>query len=111
MDRGPIHIIEAGIVTQLEELGWRVKFDGHHQFEEISDSLKEDPPIGILKNPRLVSRVTEAVANAVGGHAHKGELPVTIGGDHSLVRSPLPLPRRLIPYFSTPRLLVPSLEP
>lgn len=90
MDRGPIHIIEAGIVTQLEELGWQVKFDGHHQFEEISDSLKEDPPIGILKNPRLVSRVTEAVANAVGGHAHKGELPVTIGGDHSLVRSSSP---------------------
>ncbi|KAJ3548751.1 hypothetical protein NMY22_g1143 [Coprinellus aureogranulatus] len=84
VDRGPIHIVEAGIITQLEELGWKVKFDGHHQFEDINTSLKEDPPIGLLKNPRLVSRVNEAVANVVGAHAQKGELPVTIGGDHSL---------------------------
>jgi len=64
-------------------LGWRVKFDGHHQFEEINAST--DPPIGILKNPRLVSRVTKSVAEVVGEHVVKGELPVTLGGDHSLV--------------------------
>lgn len=84
VDRGPIQIVEAGIIEQLEGLGWAVKFDGHHEFEGISASITSDPPIGILKNPRLVSRVTEAVANVVGGHAQKGELPVTIGGDHSL---------------------------
>lgn len=84
VDRGPIHIVEAGIVQQLEGLGWKVKFDGHHEFEDINSSLTSDPPIGLLKNPRLVSRVTEAVAKVVGGHAQNGELPVTIGGDHSL---------------------------
>ncbi|KAJ4000496.1 Ureohydrolase [Lentinula boryana] len=107
VDKGPIHLVEAGLVNQLEELGWNVKFDGHHQFEDIKFTLSSssvdsaaptassadndtstsnhwDPPIGILKNPRLVSRVCEEVAKVVSGHAKKGELPVTLGGDHSL---------------------------
>jgi len=82
VDQGPIHVVRAGLADQIEELGWIVQFDGHHQFEEVSAT--NDPPIGILKNPRLVSRVSEAVAKVVGGHAQKGQLPVTIGGDHSL---------------------------
>lgn len=81
-------------MQQLEGLGWNVKFDGHHQFEEIHTD--DDPPIGILKNPRFVSKVCQAVAKAVGGHAAKGELPVTLGGDHSLVwRSIVSILRRL----------------
>ncbi|KAI6127717.1 Ureohydrolase [Pisolithus thermaeus] len=83
VDRGPIHLVEAGLITRLEELGWHVLFDGHHQFEEISAA--SDPPVGKLKNPRLVSRVCESVANAVGTHVRNGQLPVTLGGDHSLV--------------------------
>ncbi|KAI5114925.1 hypothetical protein M0805_001370, partial [Coniferiporia weirii] len=43
-----------------------------------------NPPIGILKNPHLVSRASRAVADAVGAHARNGELSVTIGSDHSL---------------------------
>ncbi|KAJ6618883.1 hypothetical protein B0H10DRAFT_2217372 [Mycena sp. CBHHK59/15] len=82
VDQGPIHMVEAGLLDQLKELGWAVKFDGHHQFEEVN--TVSDPPVGKLKNPRLVSGVTEAVAKVVGGHAKKGELPVTLGGDHSL---------------------------
>ncbi|KZT26634.1 Ureohydrolase [Neolentinus lepideus HHB14362 ss-1] len=82
VDKGPIHIVEAGLLTQLKELGWNVQFDGHHQFEEISAA--NDPPIGKLKNPRFVSKVTKAVAQVVGDHAKKGKLPLTIGGDHSL---------------------------
>jgi arginase len=87
VDRGPIHLVEAGLIDQLRELGWTVKFDGHHQFEEIL--APDDPPIGKVKNPRLVSKVTEAVAQTVGGHVKGGELPVTLGGDHSLVSSNL----------------------
>ena len=75
--------MQAGLVSQIQELGWVVKFDGHHQFEEVS--AENDPPIGILKNPRLVSNVSRAVAEVVGHHAKAGQLPVTIGGDHSLV--------------------------
>lgn len=76
-------MVEAGLINQLEGLGWKVKFDGHHQFEDIKAA--DDPPIGILKNPRLVSRVTKSVARVVGDHIAKRELPVTLGGDHSLV--------------------------
>lgn len=75
--------MQAGLVSQLQELGWKVKFDGHHQFEEIN--AESDPPIGILKNPRLVSRVTKSVAEVIGRHIARGELPLTLGGDHSLV--------------------------
>ncbi|KAF8201773.1 arginase [Pholiota molesta] len=82
VDQGPIHLVEAGLIKQIENLGWIVKFDGHHQFEGINAA--DDPPIGILKNPRLVSRVTQSVAQVVAGHVAKGELPVTLGGDHSL---------------------------
>lgn len=84
VDQGPVSLVKAGLVQQLESLGWAVKFDGHHQFEDIAAAVGEDAPIGILKNPRLVSRVTEAVSKAVGAHAAKGELPLTLGGDHSL---------------------------
>ncbi len=45
----------------------------------------DDQPIGILKNPRTVSRVTKAVAGMVAEYAKNGALPVTLGGDHSLV--------------------------
>ncbi|KIP12331.1 hypothetical protein PHLGIDRAFT_113806 [Phlebiopsis gigantea 11061_1 CR5-6] len=84
VDQGPIHLIEAGLPRQLEELGWEVHFDGHHQFEDISASIASDPPIGKLKNPRTVSKVCEAVAKVVGKHAREGVLPLTLGGDHSL---------------------------
>ena len=70
MDQGPIHLVNAGLVDQLKDLGWQVQFDGHHQFEEVS--AERDPPIGVLKNPRLVSNVSKAVAESVGAHARKG---------------------------------------
>ncbi|CAL1705638.1 unnamed protein product [Somion occarium] len=82
VDKGPIYLVEAGLPQQLADLGWQVQFDGHHQFEEISAA--SDPPIGKLKNPRFVSKVCQAVAQVVGGHAKKGQLPLTLGGDHSL---------------------------
>jgi len=82
VDKGPIHLVESGLIDQIAELGWKVKFDGHHQFEEAN--AEQDTPIGILKNPRLVSRVTKAVAEVVGAHAKNRELPITLGGDHSL---------------------------
>jgi arginase len=40
-----------------------------------------------MKNAQLVSDVCERLSQVVGTHAGRGELPVTIGGDHSLVRS------------------------
>lgn len=99
MDKGPIHLVEAGLINQIEELGWRVVFDGHHQFEDIpADPLAPpngnpsddsavstlDASLARLKNPLFVARVCENVAAAVQAHAERGQLPVTLGGDHSL---------------------------
>jgi len=84
VDQGPIHLVEAGLPRQLEELGWKVHFDGHHQFEDVSAAIGPDSPIGKLKNPRRVSKVCQSVAKVVGEHAKRGQLPVTLGGDHSL---------------------------
>lgn len=83
VDHGPIHLVEAGLQQQLKDLGWQVQFDGHHQFEEISEL--NDPPIGKMKNPRFVSRVCKAVAGVVSDHVRRGQFPVVLGGDHSLV--------------------------
>lgn len=87
VDEGPIKLVEAGLLDDLKGLGWSVDFGGHHQFETIEAA--DDPPIGKLLKPRLVSKVCEAVAKTVGDHAKRGSLPVTLGGDHSLVRSSL----------------------
>lgn len=46
-----------------------------------------DPDIGKMKKPRLVSAVCERVGKEVGDIAKKGWLPLTLGGDHSLVSS------------------------
>jgi arginase len=83
VDQGPIRLVEAGLVEQLKGLGWNIIFDGHHRIEEHSNL--DDPPIGKLKNPRTVSQVNSSVAKVVMNHAKNGVLPVTLGGDHSLV--------------------------
>jgi arginase family enzyme len=44
-----------------------------------------DADIGMMKKPRLVSEVNKQLAGRVGEVVKKGWLPVTLGGDHSLV--------------------------
>ena len=53
------------------------------------NGVSGDPPIGILKNPRLVSGVCRELRDVVRGHCERGELVLTVGGDHSLVSSSL----------------------
>jgi arginase len=82
VDTGPINLVQAGLIEQIKELGWQVEFGGHHQFEDIKADTNQE--VGIVKRPRLVSRVTKEVATVIGGHAKAGRLPLTLGGDHSL---------------------------
>lgn len=84
VDTGPVALISGGLLKQIEKLDWKVKYD-----EPMSDSFlrlsrTEDPDIGMMINPRTVSKVTKEVARLVGASAHAGELPLTLGGDHSL---------------------------
>ncbi|CAG8617948.1 6606_t:CDS:2 [Racocetra fulgida] len=82
VDEGPIKMVEYGLIEQLLEMGWNVEFDGHHKLTDLKPA--EDPNIGKLKKPRYVSRVTKAVAEAVESNLRKGQLALTLGGDHSL---------------------------
>ncbi|PWN49459.1 putative arginase [Violaceomyces palustris] len=84
VDTGPNSLVAAGLIEQLQSLGWNVDFEGHQQFEGVNATLAQDEDIGKMKNPRSVSSVTEAVANTVEKHAKAGKLPLTLGGDHSL---------------------------
>ena len=88
VEHGPMHLIKAGLIDQVAALGWQVNFGGHHQFGDIT--VENDPPRGIVKRPRLVSKVCENLARVVGEHVQRGHLPLTLGGDHSLVRSLIP---------------------
>lgn len=39
-------------LDDVKNLGWAIDFADHHQFQVIDE--KDDPPIGMLKRPRLV---------------------------------------------------------
>lgn len=84
VDTGPVSLVKAGICEQLESLGWKVDFTGHHSFDHINEGIANDTDIGMMKLPRTVSAVTKQVAEVVESHAKQGKLPLTLGGDHSL---------------------------
>ncbi|KAL9931650.1 hypothetical protein V8E36_009436 [Tilletia maclaganii] len=84
VEAGAVFLVEAGLVSQVEELGYTVRFDGHNQFDPLNRQSLDDEPIGKMLFPRTVSKVAQAVSKIVAGHALAGELPLTLGGDHSL---------------------------
>jgi arginase len=52
VDTGPLKLIEAGLLDDIKSLGWDVDYADQMHFEPMSE--EQDPPIGILKRPRLV---------------------------------------------------------
>lgn len=80
VDLAPKKLREAGIISQIEELGWTVKDYGDHSFSPVEN----DPPVGILKNTRTVGLACKKISELVKESASKGEFVYTIGGDHSL---------------------------
>lgn len=85
VDTGPNSLVEADLIQQLEELEWKVHFQGHQQFDDINNIIQQDPDIGKMKQPRAVSEVSKRVAKAVEAASRNGSVPLTLGGDHSLV--------------------------
>jgi arginase len=85
VDTGPHHLIDFGLLGQIEELGYTVSFGGHQQFAPVMESSKgNDPDIGKLKRPKYVGSVTRALKQAVEETCKRGQLALTLGGDHSL---------------------------
>ena len=66
---GPLQLIEAGLVGDIENLGWKVDFVGADKLGEsiTAENGGSDPDIGKLKKPRLVSKVRGAKATSVCG--------------------------------------------
>jgi arginase len=83
VDTAPILLNQYGLPSQLDQLGWQVK---------INDTLQNcnqwkpesDPDVGVIKAPRFVGAVNKALADEVRQHCERGELALTLGGDHSL---------------------------
>lgn len=94
VDLGPNALVQSGLLDQIKSLGWNVTYDGAKPFADIPRSSPEEArkeaAQGKMKNARVVSDVCQRLAKVVGEHAGRGELPVTVGGDHSLVSVTLP---------------------
>ncbi|KNE64043.1 arginase [Allomyces macrogynus ATCC 38327] len=88
VENGPQTLAEFGLHQQLRDLDWNVTVDARCQDLTHLQPLS-DPDIGKLKKPRYVSAVCEYLANVVEEHAKRGELVLTIGGDHSLAMGTL----------------------
>ena len=85
VDTGPHHLIDFGLLDQIKELGYDVSFGGHQQFARaMVMSNEEDPDIGKMKRPKYVGNVTRELSKVVEERCRKGELALTLGGDHSL---------------------------
>jgi arginase len=80
-------MIRAGLLDQLEALGWQVNCPERlpsyeHLQPPNGDSQETKHPK--LKNVDFVSRVTEVVHGKVKKACKAGHLALTLGGDHSL---------------------------
>lgn len=71
VDTGPLKLVEAGLVSDIEALGYAVTVEG---LDLPVVAAAEDPDIGKLKKPRLVSKTNQVVAQAVGKHAKAGRI-------------------------------------
>lgn len=87
VEDGPVHLVQAGLLEDLNKLGYTINFDEHISFDDIAEEINEpkDPKIGRMRRPRLVSKACEKVYGIVEDHAKAGNIVLTLGGDHSLV--------------------------
>ncbi|CDH52332.1 arginase [Lichtheimia corymbifera JMRC:FSU:9682] len=83
VEHGPAKLVEFGLLQQIEELNWSVKYQDH---KEAIEKLKpaEDPDVQNLKKPKYVSAATRYVAGEIQKEAEQGHFILTLGGDHSI---------------------------
>lgn len=98
---GPEAILKAGLPQQLEGLNWKVSEDDTISWEHVNELLYGDKDLGKMRNPRSVSKASELLADAVEQHARAGQLPLTVGGDHSLGTGSMVGIARVFPEVAT----------
>lgn len=82
VEEGPIRLVEFGLLNQLEEMGYKVDYQGNEDIPSMRPL--EDPDVFNLKQPKYVSKVTEAVSKQISTAAQQGKFVLTLGGDHSV---------------------------
>lgn len=99
-------MIEAGLVSQLTNLGWKV--DCTQALNDYANFMPtEVKDYGVVKNAEYVSAVCKSVSESVSSFAQKGQLALTIGkppinvlirgGDHSLAMGTISGSARVYP--------------
>ncbi|KAJ6141244.1 Arginase [Penicillium chermesinum] len=84
VEAAPMALIEAGLLTQLQEdLEYEIHHDNTVHYYE-NDIPAEDPDHRNMKKPRAVSAVTERLSSQVYNYAKDGKFVLTLGGDHSI---------------------------
>jgi arginase len=73
-------IRDSGLLNKLNSLGWKINDCEKLQFEYS----EPDPPSAGVRNPRSVGSATKKIYEKVYDSASKGQLCLTLGGDHSL---------------------------
>lgn len=81
VDNGPQHLLDAGMLSQLESLGYTPELTN---LKFVTP--EKDPDCGHIKNPKTVSSVTNQIYKAVSKAARSSSTSVTltVGGDHSI---------------------------
>ncbi|MGO4889686.1 arginase [Anaerobacillus sp. MEB173] len=82
VDMGPSAMRYAGLIEQIESLGYSVKDNGDIQIDR--SSVNEDARHENLKNFREVVRVSEELQKAINRIHNEGSFPLVLGGDHSI---------------------------
>lgn len=80
VELGPAVMRMAGLKRRLADLGYEVRDHGDVPVEEAEPAAEEDK----LKHLREISDACEHVFSAVQGALESGELPIILGGDHSI---------------------------
>lgn len=86
VEDGPKYMLKQGLRQDLEGLGWKMSVEhplANEDYEARKLADKSDV-YGIIKKPKLVGEATERIYESVKKVVQRGEMPVTLGGDHSV---------------------------
>uniref|UniRef100_A0A7S4I5R3 Arginase n=1 Tax=Odontella aurita TaxID=265563 RepID=A0A7S4I5R3_9STRA len=90
-DHGPRLLREAGLLSDLSTLGWRVHDCSDLDFDLLSSGVPSLPSSGDAKryadrarHSRIVGKGCQVLADRVEDELNKGRFPLILGGDHSV---------------------------
>ncbi|CEP63096.1 arginase LALA0_S07e02300g [Lachancea lanzarotensis] len=86
VEDGPKYMLKHGLQDQLQDLGWKVGVReplAGVDYDKRNEQDKSDVYQNV-KRPQLVGEATEKIQKSVRESLDNGEMPVTLGGDHSI---------------------------